>query len=445
MSQYKLSACLLALAAIGMAGHATAAPSELLPKRAGDLDSAIIAAPAASPQSMFPKMSREPVAMSWAVQEGAASPTPFLAQSRESYTAVTGAELAKGVSVHTTAPRALVRLQALADTSPRARQAIHPLSLTVVDGNGRAHAAGEAMEMLVTDEALAKADAPFAPGTSAFRLKQELGAGSFKLRADKLDANERYLVNVVEPDSPLTLTMQTGAAAYLHGQQLTVQSELLDRDGPKPALSRLDGYVVSPAGRRFPLAFKPEGGRMRAALALDADEAPAPGLWEVHAEGSSRVKGREVVRSLRLAFPVAMPVARLTRSVALADGQGGVNLKLGVEAAEAGRYEVRGVLYGTVKGELKPLGVAHAAQWMEAGGGSIALGFAPELRTGASGPYEIRELMLLDQARMGVLQRQQRALVVEEAELERISPRASHAAVAAPVQRVKRAPNAQAR
>jgi hypothetical protein len=420
---------------------ASAAAVELLPKQAGDLEPARVAPARPAMQTAkagAPGQSREAVALSWASSEaGMAAATPHEAESRESYTIVTGAELAKGVPLHTTAPRAVVRVQAFDMSSPRSNLAIHPQSMTVIDKAGRAHGSAEAMEALVTDDKLAKADLPFAPGTSAFRLHQGLGAGQFKLRADNLGENERFLINVVEPDSPVSLTMQAGAAAYLHGQQLSLSSELRSKDGAKPAWSKLEGYVMSPAGRRFPLTFKNgAGGRMTAQLALDADEDLAPGLWEVHAHGQGKAKQGDVMRSLRLAFPVAMPTAKLDRKVALADSNGGISVNFGVEAAQAGRYEVRGVLYGTVQGALKPVGVAHAAQWMEPGSGTIALTFAPELRAAATGPYEIRELFLLDQGRMGVLQRQQRAVVIDERELARVSPRPEKLPTA-PSQRMK--------
>ncbi|GAB2858429.1 hypothetical protein GCM10027277_28620 [Pseudoduganella ginsengisoli] len=431
----------LSMMAAALAACVSASAVELLPKQAGDLEPVAVAAAKPVQQAAkagAPGQSREPVAMSWASSDaGMAAAMPHEAESRESYVIVTGAELAKGVPLNTTVPRAVVRVQALDTSSPRSNLAIHPQSMTVIDKAGRAHGPAEAMESLVTDDKLAKADMPFAPGTSAFRLHQDMGAGQFKLRADNLGENERFLINVVEPDSPVSLTMQAGAAAYLHGQQLSLTSELRSKDGSKSVFSKLEGYVMSPAGRRFPLTFKNgAGGRMTAQLALDADEELAPGLWEVHAHGQGKAKQGDVMRSLRLAFPVAMPTAKLDRKVALAEHAGGIAVNFGVEAAQAGRYEVRGVLYGTVQGVLKPIGVAHAAQWLEPGSGTIAMTFAPELRAAATGPYEIRELFLLDQGRLGVLQRQQRAVVIDERELARVSPRPEKLATAAP-QRVK--------
>jgi hypothetical protein len=469
----------LLMAAVLAAAYAHAAPRELLPAQSGDLSAAAVVAPVApnmaslknadlavaagtgddtvAPPSLtgaMPTVSRDPVALSWATPGAAAmpAPTPYVAQSKESYRSVAADELAAGVTLNTTAPRALVRVQVLSSVGPREQAAIHPLAMTVVDPAGRSLVSGDGMEMLVSADKLAKADVPFAPGTSAFRLHPSLGAGKFKLKVDGASGSDRYLINVVEPDSPYTLTMQTASLHYLHGDELVLQSALQDGSG-KPAavkLSRLDGYVISPAGRRFPVSFKADAaGRMRASLVLDADEAPVPGLWEVRAEVSGKVKDQAVERSVRLAFPVAMPVARLTRGVTLADGAG-VKLEVGVEAAAAGRYEVRAMLYGTVNGALKPLGVADSAQWLEAGEGKIALGFAPELIAGASGPFELRDLFLLDQGRLGVLHRQQRALVIGEEDVVRAGGRATAGAVigaavtpaAAP--RVKRAPNAAA-
>ena len=55
----------------------------------------------------------------------------------------------------------------------------------------------------------------------------------------------------------------------------------------------------------------------------------------------------------------------------------------------------------------------------------------------ATGPFELRDLNLLDQGRMGVLQRQQRALSIDERDLARTG---AHAASAKPPERPKLPP-----
>lgn len=414
---------ILLLSAAILSGGALAAP-QFLPAQAGDLRAAQLAAPDAMQKSVgAPDLERLPVAMSWAVDGAIASaPQSHVAQSREYYTEVSADQLAAGVTIHTSSPRALVRLQPLAAASGAAREnlAIHPQSLVITSGAGRAYASGSGMETLVTADKLNKAEIPFAEGTSAFRIHPELGAGALKLRAPELHGGARYLVNVVEPDSKFALTMQTGAPTYLHGQQLLVLPELVEEGATRHALGKVDGFVTSPGGRSFPVNFKPgKDGSMRAALKLDGDEASAPGLWEVHANSETMVRGQLVKRSLRLAFAVAMPVARLDGSAAMANEPGSMGVRLGVEVGAPGRYEVRALLYGMVGGVMKPLGVAHAANFLEPGRQQLVMRYGTALLAGASGPFELRDLNLIDQGRMGVLQRQQRALSIAERDIDR--------------------------
>ena len=411
---------LAALCATALAAHA-----ELLPQRAGDLTPSALA-PAAAAKAA--SVSHDPVSFSWSSRAAVAAPQPFVATSREAYFTVTGAELAQGIALPVTAPRALVRLQPVGEASIRENEAIHPSALIIVDAKGRELAAGEGMEMLVSADKLARADIPFASGTSAFRLSAEVGSGPLRMRAQGLAAQQRYLVNVVEPDSPLALTMQTAAPAYLQGQRVTVLAQLTHQGIATPA--RIEAMLMSPAGRSYPLVFKADGaGRLAATVTPDATDA-APGLWEVQANAQATVQGRDALRSARFAVPVALPTAQLTRSADLAGTGNALTVRLGVEAASAGRYEVRGVLYGAVKGSLQPLGVGNAAQWMEPGQAGIDLPFDAALLAASTGPYELRDLQLLDQGRLAVLQRQQLALTIDEAEVAKLVP--TRSAVALP-------------
>jgi len=430
----------LLISATMFTGGACAAPQFLAPK-AGDLIPQKLAAPDAMHKSAgAPNLAREAVTMSWAA-EGAINTAPqnFTGQSREYYAEVSADELAAGVTIHTTSPRALVRMQPLGLAEASAKSAIHPQSLVLTSPAGRAFSAGSGMEMLASADKLAKAEVPFAQGTSAFRIHPDLGAGAFKLQAAGASGSGRYLINVVEPDSRFALTMQTDAPNYLHGQQLTVTPELVEQGvAQRHRLGKLDGVVRSPAGRTFPVTFRMEkDGRMRARLPLDANETPSPGLWEVHANSESIVRGQLVKRSLRVAFGVSMPVARLNNNIAIANEPGSVGVRLGVDVGAAGRYEARALLYGTVGGMMKPLAVAHSAQWLEPGTHSLVVRYGADLLAGASGPFELRDLTLIDQGRMGVLQRQQRAVTIDEGDFARTG---AQAAMAKPPQKVKMPP-----
>ncbi|MGZ3184892.1 MAG: DUF4785 domain-containing protein [Telluria sp.] len=395
---------------------AQAGPLELLPAAAGDLQPAALAAPSA-PIAAPAEAQRAPIAFSWAAGGDVKPPAAVPVQSRESYAEASADELARGITIYTTAPRALVRIQPLGDADPGARAAlaIAPESLTLVNAAGKPFTQGAGMQLLATADKVAKAGLPFAPGTSAFRVHPDVGAGALTLKAEGLTGSQRYLVNVVEPDSPNVLTLQTDAPQYLHGGTLTVLPALADTSaGTRSAPGKIEGTVVSPGGRSFPLTFKPgKDGMLRAALPLDADEAPAPGLWEARVHASSVVRGLRVERDARVAFAAAMPAARLTRSVHADAAEDGLRLRFGIEAAAPGRYEVRGLVYGMVDGVQQLIAVADGAQWLDVGQGEVAVVLPRALLARAQAPFELRELTLHDQTRVAVMQRQQRALALE--------------------------------
>lgn len=427
-----------------------AAPLQLLAPQTGDVSTALVvarpaaalasSATAASPASPgFGTPQKEAVALSWRIdaKQGAidSQTRPFIGKSHEYYRKVSGAELNRGLDLHTTSARALIRLQALGAIGQKEQEAIQPKSLQVTGADGKAHGNGTAMETIVDAAQLAKADLPFAASTSAFRLHPALGHGKFNLKADRLNPAQDYLIHVTEPDSPFRQTLQAGAAHYLHGQNLVVSTALTETNGKQHAIGAMKAELVSPAGRVFPLDFASRDGQnYQAQIKLDANETPAPGLWEVQTHIESTIRGQLVRRSTRVALPVALPVARLNGTASLQAGKKGeLSVLLGVEAASAGRYEARGLLYGTVDGKLVPLAVAHSAKWVEAGQGQIDLSFHPALLQGSSAPYEVRDLTLNDQGYFATLHRQARGLVFGAADMKQagIAPAASVAANAA--------------
>ncbi|NHZ83210.1 DUF4785 family protein [Massilia sp. CCM 8695] len=421
-----------------LCGSAVAASRlELLPAQAGDL-----AAPAALARSSrlsmataiaAPEGRRDAVAVSWAAgAQPLAKPAPFVGESREYYTEVSAAELAAGVAIRTSAPQAVVRVHPTGAASARGVKAIDPRAIRVRTAQGKDFNNGTGMDMLVDADRLAKAGHGFAQGTSAFRLHPSLGAGSFTLRADApaADAGARYLVNVVEPASTVALTLRTDAVHYLHGQELVIHADALEPSALRGAaqrrtLDKMAAVLVSPAGRTFPLEFKRgRDGMLTARHLLDADENPAPGLWEVRAAAEAGSGNATVKRSLRVGVAVAMPQARFDGNVNLIDQTDKLVARFGVEVGAGGRYEVRALLYGMVNGAMAPVAVAHSAAWLEPGAGNIELAYDAALLAGVRGPYELRDLSLLDQSRVGLLHRQQRGLVIDEREALRAGLRA---------------------
>lgn len=81
-----------------------------------------------------------------------------------------------------------------------------------------------------------------------------------------------------------------------------------------------------------------------------------------------------------------------------------------------------------VNGAMAPVAVAHSAAWLEPGAGNIELAHDAALLAGVRGPYELRDLSLLDQSRVGLLHRQQRGLVIDEREALRTGLRVAPSA-----------------
>ena len=107
-----------AIALALLPAFASAAPLALLPAEAGDLvPQALIASKAATRADI----ERTPVTFAWALAPNAAleKSAPFVAQSREYWKRVSAAELASGITLHTGAPGALLRLSPAAADAKR--------------------------------------------------------------------------------------------------------------------------------------------------------------------------------------------------------------------------------------------------------------------------------------------------------------------------------------
>ncbi len=413
---------LIPLLIVALAAPALA-QAQLLPAGAADLSADTLIA---APRAKGVDVPREAVSLSWPLAGGAAleQPAPFVSRSREYFVDVTAADLARGVPVYTTAPGALVRLNPAAGEGVAVeKMAILPEALELIDAKGTRWSDGGGMDQMASHDQLKAAGAPFAEGTSAFRIREELGSGAMTLRAPGLAASgDRYVVHVFDRASAVSLSLTTGASDYLHGQTLTVEARLTD-GASNLQLRRIDGFVTSPGGRAWPLAFRLTGkgvapearerNTYRASLTLDALELPAPGLWQVHASADGKVGGQAVLRAAHTAFACAVPSARFSGTAEVAED--GLGFRLGVDAEAAGRYEARGVLYATgADGSLRPAGVAHAAAWLDAGSGALELSFDRQLLAGGelAAPFELRDLRLVDQVSMGLLHRQELAIAL---------------------------------
>ncbi|MDC0722232.1 DUF4785 domain-containing protein [Nannocystis bainbridge] len=409
--------CLLSLgAALLAAPTAAAAPAapdvRLSAPVAGDIagDRLATEVPAVSAA-----IDRAPVAMSWPIDQAAddlqSRPAAHRAESRVWWRRFEVAALAKGVSLPISEPGALLKL------SPQDGASIGLDALELVDAQGRVLAGADALKPLVDPSHLRSAGAPFAPGTAMFTLRPDLGVGAFVLRARVRSA---VLVHVLERDAGAYLSLEPDADLALVGGRLQVRAHLRDGEAVLKA-SSIKGELIAPDGEitRFDLARAADGS-YRAELAAPR-RAAAPGALhtlQVHAEGVT-ARGVPVRRTVTNAVSIAAPTARYTGGVTVEDsGDGRLRIRLQVEVGAASRFGAAAVLHGTNRGgKLQPLGVGQAADWLEPGPGELVLEFdeATLKAAGLRGPYELRDLRLVDQGRLATVHRQARALALPTA------------------------------
>jgi hypothetical protein len=388
------------------------APAKLAPAQAGDVVTSELAPSAMATPVMH--QAREAVYFSRLATEHPET-EPHMSESRGYWFRASAAELGKGLEIHTSAPGALVKLSAMGN-SP----ALDPAALELIDSRGRRFSGEQAMDLSVGNKAMAASGTLFPPGTSAFRIAPERGQGRFIVQAPGLSPDKQsYHVHVQEKQSDLVLRMQAKKGLYVYGQKLMVDMNLDNvSNNARVPVQQVDAEVVSPAGRKLAAEVKRNrDGSLTLALPLDAAAEAAPGLWEVQAAVRGKPeRGEEVRRNVKTAFAYAVPQAKLTGDAQIGESDNGdMTATMGIEVGSAGRYQLRGTLYGTnSKGLLQPAVMADTAAWLEAGSKELTLVFDQALLavTGLSAPYEVRHLELKDQSRMEVLHRQKRAFAI---------------------------------
>jgi hypothetical protein len=210
------------------------------------------------------------------------------------------------------------------------------------------------------------------------------------------------------------LSLRTGRDALLQGGTLDVFGSLQSEAGHRAG--DLVGTVVAPNGRMFDLSFAPLAeGQWKASAQIDAAAGAGAGLWEVHT--TLRSSDGRLQRDARTAFAASVPTARFGSAVAV-QGKRGEALQFGlpVEVASASRYDASAVLYASAAdGSLAPIAIAHSAAWLEPGTRTLALRFDASLlaKAGFGAPYELRELRLVDQGSLGLMEHRARALRID--------------------------------
>lgn len=126
-------------------------------------------------------------------------------------------------------------------------------------------------------------------------------------------------------------------------------------------------------------------------------------MYEAYIDASSFADGIETKRRVKTAFSVTQQTA----SMRAVGGTINYGLPVSISAKEAGRFEVRGVLYGTAEnGEMQAIMASSTAKWLESGNAYMSLQFDQNIlaKSPLKAPFEVRHLELIDQSRLGSLQ-----------------------------------------
>lgn len=389
----------LALALSGTAAAARFESEVAFERDAGDLvPTTLVSAKAALAPGM--NLETQAVRFSWVLpaDQKIEAQQPFVRESKEYWTRVPGAELSKGMTLHTTAKGALIRLSPVSSDAKAASSiSADDIVLTV---NGKALQGRAAMANAANDAELKMAGTDFPNGTLAFQLRDDIAAGAITLAMPK--ATGDYLVHVFEPNSNEVLKLTMDRIVASHGQTYKVFAAYNGHE----ALDSIDGLVSAPNGATVELAFKRAAdGRYVAEVAHDALAGAGPGLWEVHAFASA--KGATVQRDAKTAFASSIPRARLAGGAqALRNDDGSLSMQFMVKVAAESRFEVRGTLYGMDGGKLRPAAQASTAAMLKPGDGTLTLVFDADTlaKAGVSGPYQLRDLALVDQADLSTVE-----------------------------------------
>jgi hypothetical protein len=336
-----------------------------------------------------------------------AAPKAFVAQSREFWSEVGETELRAGVKVTTTTPGALIRLSPQGGSGA----ALDPAGI-LVRANGRTLSANEASSAVADAKSLRSAGMAVPQGTLAFRLAAASGSGEVEIAAPH--AQGRYLVHVFEPDSALVLSLAADRDTTLAGSAITFRAALADGNASR-ALRLASGLVTAPDGYSADLHFSRNGdGSFSATFTPDAAHSVGPQLWEAHAFTATTAGSLTILRDAKTAFAVSEANARFGGDASITYDASGLRVALDVTTTNASRYQVSAVLYGTgADGTLHPAALAQSAAWLAASGGKVELGFDAATLGTLRAPFELRDLRLVDQANMAVIERRERGLLID--------------------------------
>lgn len=356
-----------------------------------------------------------PVQFAWALEDlsaGSQSVQTARVESRQYWVDATGAELAGGVSLPLTARGAVIRVSPLESDGD---VGIDPANVQLAI-NGKRFDSTTSMMRVTDGVSLQKQGMSVPPQTIAFKLDEAIPAGKLELAVARLPEQQDLVVHVFEPESAWVAELELPRHNFVAGEQLAF-GFALGEAGETVQVDSVQAVLADPyAQQTWDLEIDRASGKLTRSAPGESFVSGLDGLFEAYVYLETEQDGLTVRRDLKLPVSIVPPLARLNGQ-AQATLDDGLRLQFGVETAAPGRYQVNGQVFGTAAdGSLQPLAMAQAATVIDGRFGNIELKVGNDLleSSGLGAPFEVRNLELLDQGRMFVLQRQQRALLLAE-------------------------------
>jgi hypothetical protein len=403
------SAGLLALGALAACGDNN---SSKLPAASGDIGGRPLYRGADLVNAV--NTEHAPITAAWALQDWqrkdlpavrqhglATQPTPYVQSSRGYWFKVHPADLAAGVALPLTAPGSFIKI------SPQGAMDLELDKLVLVDGtSGRELANGAGVDVAIDPAALAKAGIPMLAGSLAFTTT--LGAGAHILKvapAAVAGMTADVIVQVEEPKTAVHARLGADNTSYLLGDTMAVSASW---DGPDPVRTvSTTATAHLPDGTTQAIALADHGGAFAGQLTLDNEHVVPGALVDVIVDLQGvTASGVQVRRTVKTSAAYALPTAGLRGDATVTSAGDAIDVP--VDVGSVGRYAVTGVVYGTdASGALVPFMMSQSAAFLDPGPHAIRLPLDAAIvaASGLSAPFELHDVQLQDQSRMGVLER----------------------------------------
>jgi len=340
----------------------------------------------------------------------------YEAVSDEYWLEVTGEQLNKGLELAVSHPGALIRLSAkqVKNGASAFDLAIDPSKVQLLKNK---QALAKPFKQTISQQQLATAN--IFPNSSAMQLDSSMGKGTFTLQVNQqLNAKQHYMVNVKEKNSPYKLHLSIGKQSYLAGEKITLDSYVNGlqsssiKNSPNSAVNSQvthlakvanSAYIKTPSGEKFTVNLQKHNGKFQVQVPSSTLPAKRGALYELYVSSQANDQGVNIRRNAKVAFAIAQPTARMHGNYSVSDNAAKVNLNV----ASEGRYEVSALVYGSNENGVEtPIMLSRSAYYLQPGEQAVVLKFDQKIlaASGLKAPYTVKQLRLMDQSRMALLQ-----------------------------------------